>query len=139
MAKKFFAQLSLEFLLLLCLSLSLSLVFFVALKHLFFTGLFALDVQNASAFLLETEKKSETLSLFGEGSFESLSANFFTQWELYSKDDYLFLEVTSKDLNLSKKLLVFPSVKIISPVLSKKKKLSILIERNEDFILIKDN
>jgi len=134
-----FGQLSIEYLLIAAAVLSLLAVLAVSFNSVLFSGLFVLDVQNAKTFLFDLQKKSESLSFYGEGSFASTQISFFNEWRIYSSEGFLLVEVSSKRLGVSKTLRVSPSVKVVTDIPQTKNKLHLRLSREKDFVLIKNN
>ncbi|MBI4044902.1 MAG: hypothetical protein HY392_04285 [Candidatus Diapherotrites archaeon] len=98
------AQSSIEFLMLLAASTAVLLVLVGASKSVFFSGLFALDIQTAQGFLSELNAKSDMLSFFGEGSILQAKASFFGSARIFSEDGFVLIEVKSPVLVQSKLL-----------------------------------
>lgn len=138
MTDKLHGQLSIEYLLLAAALLAFFFVTVLSLREVFFEGLFVLDVQNARSFLSELEKKAAVLSLTGNGSFISAKADFFAEWKLSGQGNSLSIEINDARLQKSKKISVSIPL-VVQGGVSGEKKISVLLSRVDEVLLIKDN
>ena len=138
MIKQSFGQLSIEYLLIAAAVLAMLAALALSFNSVLFSGLFVLDVQNARAFLFDLQKKSESLSFYGEGSFVRTQTSFFNEWRVYSDNEFLFVEVSSKKLGMSKTIKVAPSIPVVADIPAAQKKLQLHLSREKNFILIKN-
>ncbi|MDO8634383.1 MAG: hypothetical protein Q7K34_03785 [archaeon] len=133
------AQSSIEFLLLLAASTAALLVLVGASKAVFFSGLFALDIQNAQGFLSELNAKSDMLSFFGEGSFLKAKASFFGSARIFSEGGFVLIEVKSPVLLQSKLLRQKTSTEVTAFVPETNGHVLVELVRTGTGVLIKDS
>ncbi len=132
------AQVSLEYILLLCGFLGAFLLLLPSASNSFNSALFALDCANAKYFLSDFEEETAKLSILGTGSTGSVEARPFGEWVLEVNKGNASLTVfgknnLKKDFSLSLRCTIAP----FSEVFHERKILN--LSKGRDRILIVHN
>ncbi len=89
-------QLSIEYILLLAVSLAILCILFASYSYLYKAGVYANDVLNAKNFSISFSSFCQTSSLAGDGTKTELLANVLENWVIRNKDKKVLIIVKSK-------------------------------------------